>query len=122
MIKFKAKHLEDCGFSLRLPGNGGECELIIVTSWGQDNKTKLVIVSAEIDGGVTVLHSGNARVTFAQVLTTVGNVINKWALSGNKPLPEERAWLEKQREKLMEKLVTKWERAAHLDNNKNKAA
>jgi len=114
MIKFKAKHLTDRGYSLHLPGNGGECELIIVTSWGQDGKTKLVIVGAEVDGDVTVLHSGNARVTFAQVLTTVGNVINKWALTGIKPNPEERAWLEKQRDKLMEKLVAKWEPAAKL--------
>lgn len=108
MIKFKAKHMTDRGYSMHVPGNGGECELLIVTSWGQDFKTRLVIVAAECDGGVTVLHAGKGRVTLSQVITTIDNVVKKWSMAGNKPLPEEQAWLDKQREKLIDRLDKAW--------------
>lgn len=108
MIKFKAKHLRDNGYSVHIPGNDGENELIIITSWGQDQKTRLVIVSAECDGHVSVLHDGKARVGLAQAITTVDNAVKKWQLTGLKPTAEEQAWLDKQREKLIDKLDKKW--------------
>lgn len=108
MIKFKAKHLRDNGYSVQLPGNGGECELLIVTSWGQDRKTRLVIVGAEVDGGVAVLHAGKGRVTLAQAITTIDNTVKKWQASGLKPNAEEQLWLDKQREKLIDRLDAKW--------------
>lgn len=108
MIKFKAKHLRDNGYSKHLPGNDGEEELIIVTSWGQDRRTRLVIVSAQCDGGVDVLHAGKARVTLAQAITTIDNVTKKWQSTGVKANPEEQAWLDKQRDKLIERLDKSW--------------
>lgn len=108
MIKFKAKHLKDNGYSIHIPGNDGEEELIIVTSWGQDRRTRLVIVSAQCDGGVVVLHAGKARVTLAQVITTIDNTVRKWQMTGNKPTNLEEAWQDKQREKLIERLDKKW--------------
>jgi hypothetical protein len=122
MIKFKAKHLRDNGYSLHLPGNDGECELIIVTSWGQDKKTRLVIVGAMVDDTVTVLHEGKGRMTFPQVLTTIGNVVKKWSHVGIKPTPEEQAWLDRQYDKLMDKLIKKWEIGLELDPRKQEAA
>lgn len=114
MIKFKAKHMRDNGYSIHLPGNDGECELIIVTSWGQDFKTRLVIVAAECDGGVTVLHAGKARVTLSQVITTIDNTVKKWSQTGLKPSAEEQMWLDKQREKFISRLDKAW---AHKPSN-----
>lgn len=111
MIKFKAKHLSDRGYSLHIPGNGGEEELIIVTSWGQDFKSKLVIVSAQVDGDVKVLHDGKARHSVAVMLTTVDQAVRKWAATGIKPSHLEQLWLDKQHEKLMNKLAKKWDGA-----------
>jgi hypothetical protein len=110
MIKFKAKHLRASyvGYSMHLTGNDGECELIIVTSWGQDGRTRLVIVGAECDGSVVVLHEGKARVTLAQVVTTIDNVVKKWSQAGTKPNVEEQLWLDKQREKLIVRLDKLW--------------
>lgn len=108
MIKFKAKHMRDVGFSIHLPGNDGECELIIITSWGQDFKTRLVIVAAECDGGVTVVHAGKARVTLSQVITTIDNVVKKWSATGVAPSLEEQLWLDKQRDKLIDRLDKAW--------------
>ena len=110
MIKFKAKHMVDRGYSIHVPGNDGENELIIVTSWGQDFKTRLVIVEAQCDGGVTVLHAGKSRVTLSQVITTVDNTVRKWSMTGNKPVPDEQLWLDKQREKLIVRLDKAWAR------------
>jgi hypothetical protein len=109
MIKFKAKHLTARGYSLHIPGNGGEEELIIVTSWGQDFKSKLVIVSAQVDGDVKVIHDGKARHSVAVMLTTVDNAIRKWASTGIKPTDEEQLWLDRQHTKLMDKLAKKWD-------------
>lgn len=108
MIKFKAKHMRDNGYSIHLPGNGGENELIIVTSWGQDRRTRLVIVAAMVDDAVVVLHEGKARVPLAQVITTIDNVVKKWSYTGNKPTPEQGVWLDKQRAKLIERLDEHW--------------
>lgn len=108
MIKFKAKHMRDRGYSMHIPGNGGEEELIIITSWGQDFKTPLVIVAAQVDGGVTVLHNSKTRVTFAQLVTTLDTVLKKWSSGGIKPTVEEQAWLDKQRDKLILKLDKAW--------------
>lgn len=114
MIKFKAKHLVDRGYSLHLPGNGGEEELIIVTSWGQDFKSKLVIVSAQCDGDVKVIHDGKARHSVAVALTMVDTAVRKWVATGIKPTPEQQLWLDKQHEKLMNKLAKKWDAADPL--------
>lgn len=108
MIKFKAKHMRDNGYSIHLPGNDGESELIIVTSWGQDRRTRLVIVGAMVDDAVTVLHEGKARVGLSQVITTIDNIVKKWSQSGNKPVPAEQAWLDKQREKFIDRLDRAW--------------
>lgn len=108
MISFKAKHATDRGYSYHIPGNDGECELIIVTSWGQDQKTRLVIVATECDGGVNVLHAGKARVNLAQAITTIDNTVKKWQLTGLKPSGETQAWLDKQREKLIDRLDKAW--------------
>ena len=108
MIKFKAKHLRDNGYSIHLTGNDGENELIIVTSWGQDRRSRLVIVSAEVDGSVTVEHAGKARVTLSQIITTIDNVVKKWQATGIKATPEEQMWQDKQREKLIERLDKTW--------------
>lgn len=109
MIKFKAKHLTDRGFSMHIPGNGGECELIIVTSWGQDMKSALVIVSAMVDGSATVMHNGKARHSLSVMLTMIDEAVRKWVLTGIKPNAEEQKWLDRQREKLMDKLIKKWD-------------
>ena len=109
MIKFKAKHLTDRGYSLHIPGNDGEEELIIVTSWGQDMKSRLVIVSAQCDGDVKVIHDGKARHSVAVMLTTVDNAVRKWAGQGIKPTEEQKLWLDRQHEKLMNKLAKKWD-------------
>ena len=108
MIKFKAKQLIDRGYAVHISGNDGEEELIIVTSWGQDRKTSLVIVSAQCDGNVVVLHNGKARMTLAQVFTTIDNVVKKWQATGIKPNPEEQIWQDKQREKLIDRLDKSW--------------
>lgn len=114
MIKFKAKHLRDNGYSLHLPGNGGEEELVIFTSWGQDFKSKLVIVSCQCDGDVKVLLDGKARHSVAVMLTTVDTAIRKWAATGIKPTHEQQLWLDRQHEKLMNKLAKKWDGANPL--------
>jgi hypothetical protein len=119
MIKFKAKHLDDRGYSMHLPGNGGEEELVIFTSWGQDFKSKLVIVSAQCDGDVKVIHDGKSRHNVAVMLTMVDNAVRKWAASGIKPTPEQQLWLDKQHEKLMKKWVKKWD---VIDSPMKKAA
>jgi hypothetical protein len=111
MIKFKAKHMTDRGYSMHIPGNDGENELIIITSWGQDSKTRLVIVEATCDGGCTVLHAGKARVTLSQVFTTIDNVVKKWSQTGNKPVADEQLWLDKQREKLIDRLDKVWNKS-----------
>lgn len=110
MIKFKAREMKDRGYSLHLEGNGGEEALIIVTAWGQDFRTKLVIVSAQCDGGVNVLHHGQTRVNLANVLTTCGNVIKKWARTGIKPTEPEETELVKQERKVQKRLVKLWDR------------
>jgi hypothetical protein len=51
MIDFKPKWKRS-GYCLRLKGNGIEEELIAITSWGQDRKSSLVIVSATVDAGL----------------------------------------------------------------------
>lgn len=109
MIRFKAKKLRDTGYSLHLEGNGGENELIFITSWGQDMRTRLVIVGAETDGNVVVLHEGKARVILAQVLTTVENVVNRWSKMGTKPTFEEEEERARQVKKLMKRFVKLWE-------------
>jgi hypothetical protein len=108
MIKFKAKHMTDRGYAVLVPGNDGEEELIIITSWGQDFKSRLVIVSAQCDGNVVVLHNGKARVTLSQVITTIDNTVKKWSWTGIKPSPDEMLWLDKQREKLIDRLDKAW--------------
>lgn len=118
MIKFKAKHLKDNGYSIHIPGNDGEEELIIITSWGQDRRTRLVIVSAQCDGGVNVLHAGKARVILAGAITTIDNVVKKWQLTGIKPNAEESAWLDKQRDKLIERLDKKWNPESFIEKKK----
>lgn len=109
MIKFKAKHLVNRGYSQHLDGNGGEEELIIITSWGQDRKTSLVIVAVTIDGGVTVLHTGTKRVILANVLAVLDRVINSWSRRGIKPTPEELEVSTKQRKKVLDRLVCLYE-------------
>lgn len=104
MIKFKAKQAKQRGFALMIPGNGGDCELAIFTSWGRDNKTRLVIVAAEADGAVTVLHTGAARVTVGQIITTASNVMREWSRRGTKPTAEQEVWIEKQIDKICLKL------------------
>lgn len=110
VIKFKAKRMTESGYALHVPGNGGENELIIITSWGQDFRTRLVIVAASVDGPVTVLHQGASRVPLHQVITTIGNVVRKWSMTGIKPTPEELAWLDNQREKLIDRIDKIWAR------------
>ena len=107
MIKYKAKHLRSDGYLICLPGSDGE-ELVVITSWGSDFRTKLVIVSVSPpDGGVNVLHAGKARVNLAQVLTTVQNVVLKWSGAGKRPVDSQEE-LARQHKKLMNRFVKLW--------------
>lgn len=107
MINFKAKHMIDRGYSLHIPGNGGEEELVIFTAWGQDHKTNLVIVSASIDGGdIKVWHDTHGkRIILASVLTLCDRVIDKWSMSGLKPSVDQKARLVKHRTKVLDRIA-----------------
>jgi hypothetical protein len=107
MIDFKPKWKRS-GYCLRLKGNGIEEELIAITSWGQDRKSSLVIVSATVDGGVVVLHSSNKRIILASALTVIDNTIRRWSHGGVKPSKEQRAELDAKRAKVLEQLANMW--------------
>lgn len=109
MINFKAKHLTDRGFSQHLVGNGGEEELIIITSWGQDRKTPLIIASAQCDGGAAVLHTSGKRIILANVLAVIDRVMEKWAKGGIKPDAEQAMKLDGQRKKVLDRLAELYE-------------
>jgi hypothetical protein len=110
VINFKAKHLTDRGYSQHLLGNGGEEELIVVTSWGQDHKSSLVIVGCTIDGAVNMLHDTKGkRVILANVLAVLDRVIEKWAKTGIKPDTEQLIKLDGQRKKTLDRLAELYE-------------
>ena len=108
MIRFKPKHLTDRGYSLHLVGNGGEEEFVIFTSWGQDYKSSLVIVTATCDGTVTVVYDSKKRVILAAILTQVEKALMKWYMNGIKPNATELEDLNAKRAKIMDKLIEKW--------------
>ena len=110
VIKFKAKHLVNRGYSQHLIGNGGEEELIVCTSWGQDHKSSLVIVQCTIDGATKVLHDTKGkRVILANVLATLDRVIGRWSQTGLKPTHAESDWLDGQRGKVCDMLAELYE-------------
>lgn len=116
MIKFKAKHLTDRGYSLHLPGNGGEEELIIITSWGQDGSTPMMILSASVDGGpIKVLHNsqqtrGKKTYRLVDAITAVRDAISAWAESGLAPNQTESEEIGRQLIKLNKTLIKLWGR------------
>lgn len=110
MIKFKSKNLVDRGYSQHIIGNGGEEELIIVTAWGQDKRTSLVIVGATVDGVCRVLHDGKGkRVILANAIAAIDRVLTKWCSQGIKPTVNEQDWLDKQRGKTLDALAELYE-------------
>lgn len=115
MITFKAKKLalSPGGYALILPGNGGEELLTMFMSWGQDQKSQLVIVSAQCDGNIRVLVVAGKRMNLANVLATIDRAIEKWSLQGGiKPTEPERAYLVKQRQKVLDKIANYCETGA----------
>lgn len=73
-MKLNEIHTHD--YTLIADGNGGEEQLVITNSFGQDGYAALTIVQASVDGGCTVLHSG--RVRSDDVSKVIRTVIKHW--------------------------------------------
>ena len=77
------------GYSLLIDANDGECQMVIVSSGGQDGKIRIVSVAAEVDGGlktstvVTIPESG--AYTYLQLL------LRKWVCAGISPSSDDKA-------------------------------
>jgi hypothetical protein len=108
MINFKPKNLVDRGYSIHIPGNKGEEELVIFTSWGKDQRSSLVIVTCSCDGLCTVVYDSKKRVILATILTQVDKALIRWFMKGDKPDATQLERLAARRLKIMDVLIDKW--------------
>lgn len=107
MIKFTLRDLKDRGYTVHLQGNGGEEELVIMTSWGQDMKSSLVITKASVDGHCEVLYSSK-RIAPNEVMRQLEKHLNKWWHGGIKPTAAEEKLMILNQKKVIDELCDKW--------------
>lgn len=81
--------IKTAGYTVRIEAHNGENELVLVFSWGQDGKSPLVAVAAEVDGGARVVFDGDGqRFTRKQFRDEVQWAVDQWQAEWmNKDLP-----------------------------------
>lgn len=75
------------GYATTITGNGGEEELVICASGGQDGRYALSILAMSVDGGGTLLYNAGGlprpHAVYAGALEdTLRSIITAWATSG----------------------------------------
>jgi hypothetical protein len=71
------------GYTLVVDGNDGEEQLIIITSPGQDKRTAIQALRAQVDGTVeSLLSVTQPRLQYNPLLTLVKKIANEWVTAG----------------------------------------
>lgn len=77
MIEIDTNKIQLCDYTIIVPGNGCEEQLIISSSTGQGGKGPLIIVAMSCDGGGQVIFS--ERVYNRDVEKIVEDQVTRWA-------------------------------------------
>jgi hypothetical protein len=110
MIEFKAKNAICKGYTITVPGNKGEEELVIICSPGQDMKWRVVIVAASVDGGMQMLYNttafkrGSDLPDQQTVLSKIHTIVLTWARGGIQPTEKQNARVYSEVSKLMKRI------------------
>jgi len=64
------------GYATIVEANGGEEQFTMLTSFGQNGRCKIVVVTTQVDYGMNILYDGNVQST--DVKNVISYLFSKW--------------------------------------------